>query len=200
MAPPVPQAVMPPPPLNPCQSFEMCRIPGGGGGGLVLGGNPTLLQPPFTSNGHMGASIPQPQMQPQPPAMDDVIPFDNVPPCDDCLHRARYQGSYGSQCQGQPGTECALRSSQPNTPNHSNQSTMKRQKKGRRNSRSSISSNASQISTRLQQQQGGGGSERRMSNSSQIHLQHPCGIVQQVTTSDADADSSEVVETVESSV
>lgn len=36
----------------------------------------------------------------------DVVPFDTVPPCDDCLKRARYKGSYGTQCQGTSGAEC----------------------------------------------------------------------------------------------
>ena len=29
----------------------------------------------------------------------DVIPFDQMPPCDDCLQRARSHGSYGDICQ-----------------------------------------------------------------------------------------------------
>ena len=38
----------------------------------------------------------------------DVVPFDTVPPCDDCLKRARYKGSYGTQCQGTSGAECVF--------------------------------------------------------------------------------------------
>lgn len=29
----------------------------------------------------------------------EVVPFDQVPPCDDCLQRARNHGSYGEMCQ-----------------------------------------------------------------------------------------------------
>ena len=35
----------------------------------------------------------------------DVIPFDTVPPCDDCMNKARVQGSYTGDCQKQ---ECAM--------------------------------------------------------------------------------------------
>ena len=42
----------------------------------------------------------------------DVVPFDTVPPCDDCLKRARYKGSYGTQCQGTSGAECIFMHSQ----------------------------------------------------------------------------------------
>ena len=71
---------------------------------------------------HPAAGLIQPP--PVPPPVD-VVPFDTVPPCDDCMQRARYQGSYGSECRGTSGTDCAL-STHPNTPNHSNQSTLKR--------------------------------------------------------------------------
>jgi hypothetical protein len=42
----------------------------------------------------------------------DVVPFDTVPPCDDCLKRARYKGSYGSECQGTSGADCVLLNNQ----------------------------------------------------------------------------------------
>jgi len=29
----------------------------------------------------------------------EVVPFDQVPPCDDCMQRARHRGSYGDVCQ-----------------------------------------------------------------------------------------------------
>ena len=35
----------------------------------------------------------------------DVLPFDNMPPCDDCLQKARYQGSFSGDCNKE---ECAL--------------------------------------------------------------------------------------------
>lgn len=35
----------------------------------------------------------------------DVLPFDNMPPCDDCLQKARYQGSFSGDCTKD---ECAL--------------------------------------------------------------------------------------------
>ena len=35
----------------------------------------------------------------------DVMPFDTMPPCDDCLQKARYQGSYSGNCTSE---ECAL--------------------------------------------------------------------------------------------
>ncbi len=35
----------------------------------------------------------------------DVMPFDTMPPCDDCLQKARYQGSYSGDCTRE---ECAL--------------------------------------------------------------------------------------------
>ena len=42
----------------------------------------------------------------------DVVPFDTVPPCDDCLKRARYKGSYGAECQGTSGADCVLLNNQ----------------------------------------------------------------------------------------
>ena len=112
---------------------------------------------------------------------NDVTPFDTVPPCDDCMERARYQGSYGSQCQGQPGTECAL--SNPNTPIHSNQSTLRR-RSGRR---SSLSSNA-------------GGRRLSVGGGGPTPPPPPPPPPLQVAASDPDCCDSEVVETVESSV
>ena len=62
--------------------------------------------------------IDQQQIQPQQiqcqtlPRHLDVVPFDTVPPCDDCLKRARYKGSYGTQCQGTSGAECIFMHSQ----------------------------------------------------------------------------------------
>ena len=38
----------------------------------------------------------------------DVVPFDNMPPCDDCMKSARYKGSYGSECHGTSGAECVF--------------------------------------------------------------------------------------------
>ena len=42
----------------------------------------------------------------------DVVPFDTVPPCDDCLKRARYKGSYGTECHGTSGAECVFMNNQ----------------------------------------------------------------------------------------
>ena len=42
----------------------------------------------------------------------DVVPFDTVPPCDDCLKRARYKGSYGTMCHGTSGAECVFMNTQ----------------------------------------------------------------------------------------
>ncbi len=42
------------------------------------------------------------QMQPQYDLVEaeaEIIPFDQMPPCDDCLNRARHRGSYGDVCQ-----------------------------------------------------------------------------------------------------
>lgn len=38
----------------------------------------------------------QPQMNSS--SQLDVAPFDNAPPCDDCMQQARLQGSYSGQC------------------------------------------------------------------------------------------------------
>jgi hypothetical protein len=40
----------------------------------------------------------------------DVVPFDQVPPCDDCLQRARRCGSYGDVCQNleATGVDCGF--------------------------------------------------------------------------------------------
>lgn len=39
----------------------------------------------------------------------EVIPFDQVPPCDDCLQRARHRGSYGEMCQNfENGENCGF--------------------------------------------------------------------------------------------
>ena len=35
------------------------------------------------------------------PLEPDVIPFDNLPPCDDCMERARVEGSYSGVCDNQ---------------------------------------------------------------------------------------------------
>ena len=38
----------------------------------------------------------------------DVIPFDQIPPCDDCLQRARSHGSYGDICQNLETDNCGF--------------------------------------------------------------------------------------------
>jgi hypothetical protein len=35
----------------------------------------------------------------------DVIPFDNVPPCDDCMAKAKIEGSYSGECEKH---DCAM--------------------------------------------------------------------------------------------
>ena len=42
----------------------------------------------------------------------DVVPFDTLPPCDDCLKEARYKGSYSTVCHGTSGAECSIMNSQ----------------------------------------------------------------------------------------
>lgn len=43
----------------------------------------------------------------------EVIPFDQVPPCDDCLQRARHRGSYGDVCQNfENGENCGFQINQ----------------------------------------------------------------------------------------
>ena len=42
----------------------------------------------------------------------DVVPFDTLPPCDDCMKEARYKGSYSTVCHGTSGAECAIMNSQ----------------------------------------------------------------------------------------
>ena len=37
-----------------------------------------------------------------------MIPFDQMPPCDDCLQRARRHGSYGDVCEGLQTEECGF--------------------------------------------------------------------------------------------
>lgn len=55
----------------------------------------TLPRPPLkgilknTSNTHVNMMAMEP----------DVIPFDNLPPCDDCMERARVEGSYSGNCE-----------------------------------------------------------------------------------------------------
>ena len=38
----------------------------------------------------------------------DVVPFDQMPPCDDCLQRARSHGSYGDICQNLETDSCGF--------------------------------------------------------------------------------------------
>ena len=46
-----------------------------------------------------------PVMLNQFPQEPDVIPFDNLPPCDDCMDRARVEGSYSGDCDK---PECSM--------------------------------------------------------------------------------------------
>ena len=52
----------------------------------------------------------------------EVIPFDQMPPCEDCLQRARHQGSYGDVCQNfENSEECGFQMHQipiQNNPEH----------------------------------------------------------------------------------
>ncbi len=53
-----------------------------------------------TMNHMVHGPVPGAIMVPQPGTIPgDVVPFDTVPPCDDCLQRARRHGSYGDVCQ-----------------------------------------------------------------------------------------------------
>ena len=38
----------------------------------------------------------------------EVVPFDQVPPCDDCLQRARHRGSYGDVCHNLEVDQCGF--------------------------------------------------------------------------------------------
>ena len=65
----------------------------------------TLPKPPLkgilkNSNNYNGGS-----MTTILPIEVDVIPFDTVPPCDDCMEKARVEGSYSGHCDRQ---ECAM--------------------------------------------------------------------------------------------
>ena len=40
--------------------------------------------------------------------MEVVMPFDQMPPCDDCLQRARKHGSFGDICHNLEAEDCGF--------------------------------------------------------------------------------------------
>lgn len=70
----------------------------------------TLPKPPLKGILKNTTSMSQHSIEP------DVVPFDTVPPCDDCMERARLEGTYSGECSSQ---NCAMGTMRRGTSTHS---------------------------------------------------------------------------------
>lgn len=121
-------------PRNPQQQLQ--HFNNGGQGFQHLNGafyTSTLPKPPLkgilkNSNNYSGGS-----MTTIVPIEVDVVPFDTVPPCDDCMEKARLEGSYSGHCER---AECAMGALGRRPPNE----CAEMQRKQRRNSTRSLRS------------------------------------------------------------
>ena len=91
-------------PLKPLKGIlKKSSNPNHSGGGLGLGGLGSNMGHPQMSLSSL--TLPRDmlchgqQLLHQHPNQFEVVPFDQVPPCDDCMQRARHRGSYGDVCQ-----------------------------------------------------------------------------------------------------